>query len=333
VPQTYGELRRAVAAVMIKGQQEIDQARVRTYWETGRLIREHGLLFKERADYGAKTILRLGADLKVDRSVLYRCVRFVECFPILARRPQLAWAHYRVLIPVADAAERQALAREAIKHGWNAAQLEDRIRPLRLVDPAPAASGDSVATPIAQLLTPGRGTPGLHRIVDRGEGLAVDLGFKLYRGLPTGTKLAAGDIVRIAGDGSVRRVEEATKADLFYYAATLRRVIDGDTLVVMLEVAPEIFVELKLRLRGLDCPEMGTPEGKAAKRFVDALVGKATAVTINTTKPDKYDRYLADVFLATDAGELFLNNELLVNGQAVRKDAWQFRDWEPDLVA
>jgi hypothetical protein len=60
---------------------------------------------------------------------------------------------------------------------------------------------------------------------------------------------------------------------------------------------------------------------------------KAELRTRLSRKWDAPDRYLADVFLATDAGELFLNNELLVNGQAVRKDAWQFRDWEPDLVA
>ena len=55
-------------------------------------------------------------------------------------------------------------------------------------------------------------------------------------------------------------------------------------------------------------------------------------MTINTTKPDKYDRYLADVFLTTEAGEVYLNNALLDNGQAVRKDAWEFGDWEPELV-
>ena len=111
--------------------------------------------------------------------------------------------------------------------------------------------------------------------------------------------------------------------------------VDGDTLVVALEIAPGIFCEQKLRLRGLDCPEMITPEGKAAKRFVDGLAAQTNAITINTTKPDKYDRYLADVFLAGADGEgpeVFLNNALLENGQAVRKDAWEFGDWEPELI-
>ena len=109
--------------------------------------------------------------------------------------------------------------------------------------------------------------------------------------------------------------------------------VDGDTLVVALEVSPGIFIEQKLRLRGLDCPEMSTPEGKVAKRFVDAAFANATSLTIFTSKPDKYDRYLADVFIGQATGEdVFLNNALLANGQAVRKDVWQFRDWEPDLL-
>ena len=137
---------------------------------------------------------------------------------------------------------------------------------------------------------------------------------------------------------------DATKADLYTYSATLLRVIDGDTIVVMLELAPEVWVEQKLRLRDLDCPEMKTPEGKVAKRFTEAALADATS------KPDKYDRYLADVFLGEDVAglvepgpgsatpatarsdDLFLNNALLENGHAVHKTAWEFGDWEPELV-
>jgi endonuclease YncB( thermonuclease family) len=43
----------------------------------------------------------------------------------------------------------------------------------------------------------------------------------------------------------------------------------------------------------------------------------------------KYDRYLADVFLAQpDGQEIFLNNALLSAGHAGRKDEWSASDWE-----
>ena len=37
--------------------------------------------------------------------------------------------------------------------------------------------------------------------------------------------------------------------------------------------------------------------GRAAKAFVDGLIRAGDEVIISTTKPDKYDRYLADVFV------------------------------------
>ena len=56
---------------------------------------------------------------------------------------------------------------------------------------------------------------------------------------------------------------------------------------------------------------------------------RTSSITICTTKPDKYDRYLADVFLKGPDGEVYLNNELLANGRAVRKDGgYSPADWE-----
>ena len=46
---TYASLLRQVKFVLIEGQQKIEQEKVRIYWNTGRLIQEHVLHFKERA--------------------------------------------------------------------------------------------------------------------------------------------------------------------------------------------------------------------------------------------------------------------------------------------
>jgi micrococcal nuclease len=332
IPKTYAELRTAVLAVVHRGRQEIDRAWLNSFHETGRLIHVHLLFKQERAAYGAKVFADLAADSGTSSRSLHEFVLFYRYYPIVRAPAQLSWNHYRILCQVADRTRRDALLAETLKRGWSSPDLERRVRALAL--PKPDASEAAKNVTPEKLLVSQRGTPGLHLIIDRGDGLAVDLGFKLYWPLAPeqAKRFARADIVRIASDNSLRRAEDATKADLFTYAARLRRVIDGDTLVVALEVSPGVFIDQKLRLRGLDCPEMKTPEGKAAKRFVDALVFRTTAITINTTKPDKYDRYLADVFLTTDAGEVYLNNALLENGHAVRKEAWQFGDWEPAWV-
>lgn len=85
VPKTYAELRAAVILTIVKGQQAYEIARVRTYHETGRLIHEHVLLFKQRADHGARPIARLSAEVKLHRSVLQRCVQFYQAMPNCAK--------------------------------------------------------------------------------------------------------------------------------------------------------------------------------------------------------------------------------------------------------
>ncbi|HUR59930.1 MAG TPA: DUF1016 N-terminal domain-containing protein, partial [Opitutaceae bacterium] len=328
---------------LVAGLQRVEGAKLRTYWETGRLIHEHLLQFRDRADYGGTVILRLEADVNISERVLYRCLNFHRSYPIPAALPELTWMHYCSLMRVDDLQERKALTQEAVKREWTYRQLEERVIGL-LAAAQPTASGEGDANGSAptgrrpKLLTPKCGTPGLHLVVDRGAaGLAVDLGFKLYRALaPEQQKrLEKGVIVRLSED-RITRIEDATTADLFTYAATIRRVVDADTLVIGIEVAPGIWLEEKLRLRGLDAPELSTAEGKAAKRFVDGLLPVDTAVVISTTKPDKYDRYLADVFVGLAGGEgrvagaeteIFLNNVLLEQGYAERKDAWEFGDW------
>lgn len=67
---------------------------------------------------------------------------------------------------------------------------------------------------------------------------------------------------------------------------------------------------------------------QARVRFTESLVAAAAAVTICTTKPDKYDRYLADVFLEQAGEPVFLNNALLAAGHATLKKEWEFSDWD-----
>jgi endonuclease YncB( thermonuclease family) len=72
-----------------------------------------------------------------------------------------------------------------------------------------------------------------------------------------------------------------------------------------------------VRLRELDIPELDTFEGRTAREFVSDLLVKDTEIALTTTKPDKYDRYLGDVFLGEGTARdilkavLFLNRMLL----------------------
>jgi endonuclease YncB( thermonuclease family) len=343
--QTFAQLKRAVAETFLEGQRRADELRVRTYWETGRHIHQHLLLNQDRAEYGAGVIPQLADELKADERTLYQCLQFYRAFPILGARPVLSWAHYRRLMQLADSRQRAAVTAEAIKKNWSSAKVSEHVAQLNAAsrdaddtEESQASADDSRPKP--RLLSSKLGTPGLFRIVARNDGLAIDLGFKFYQPLDAEAASAfkAGDIVSVDGRGKPALAAGATKADLFTYAVKLVRVIDGDTLLVEVALPPFHTHERKLRLRAIDCPEMITTEGKAAKRFVDDLITRTVAVTVTTTKPDKYDRYLAAVFLTVSSGssvgaktaepeEIFLNNALLENGHASRTDVYTGGDW------
>lgn len=70
------------------------------------------------------------------------------------------------------------------------------------------------------------------------------------------------------------------------YGAQVLSVIDGDILWLDIDCGFGVWTKQKVRLRGIDTPELETAAGVQARDFVG----------VTTTKPDKYDRYLADVF-------------------------------------
>ena len=102
------------------------------------------------------------------------------------------------------------------------------------------------------------------------------------------------------------------------------RVVDGDTIVVLIDCGFGIRINQRLRLRNIDTPELTTPKGVKAKQFVESKLKPSPFVIIKTYGSDKYDRYLVDVFYLKgkkDAKRLveqgkFLNQELLDQGLA-----------------
>jgi hypothetical protein len=71
--RAYVRLRREIEAVLITGRAKVEAAWVGTYHETGRLIHEHVLKAKARADYGAKLLERLSTDTAVSVRTLREC--------------------------------------------------------------------------------------------------------------------------------------------------------------------------------------------------------------------------------------------------------------------
>jgi len=88
-PATYADLKRRVQETLLIGERRIEEAKVLTYWTTGRLIHEHVLRHKEKTYYGKEVVVRLAEDLEISQSVLYKRAWFGALYPIVSARTKL----------------------------------------------------------------------------------------------------------------------------------------------------------------------------------------------------------------------------------------------------
>lgn len=102
----------------------------------------------------------------------------------------------------------------------------------------------------------------------------------------------------------------------YRYAVTIQRVIDGDTLVGDVDLGFRTWLHgVRIRLLGLDCPEIDTVEGEAAKAFVNDSVDRAMGSgIIESVKMDKFNRWDATLYLSGETSSL--NEQLLQTGHA-----------------
>ncbi|EAH8338305.1 thermonuclease [Campylobacter upsaliensis] len=93
------------------------------------------------------------------------------------------------------------------------------------------------------------------------------------------------------------------------------RVIDGDTIELLAKTSKtnpyNHIAKLKIRLYGIDAPELKQAYGKEAKEYLSALVLKQEVGLIIENK-DKYDRFVGTIFLKGQD----INKEMVKNGYA-----------------
>lgn len=86
---------------------------------------------------------------------------------------------------------------------------------------------------------------------------------------------------------------------MYEYTALIIRVVDGDTLVMDVDVGFGMWRRNEsYRLLRINAPEMRYKAGKAAKQFLTkVLAEKGMDATVTTHKSDVYGRFLAEVVL------------------------------------
>ncbi len=321
----YETLKKKVRETFLAGRQRIEQEKVRTYWQTGKLIHEHILRHKERADYGRQVLRRLSKDIGVSETSLYETLEFARAFPIFRTCGKLTWSHLRRLAGVSNEKKRLELLKSAEEREWNSRELQARVTKVKALGWHHSSTSAANKKP---LVSPALGPFWTYQIKDsesihskRPDMLWVDLGFQTFLEAERfeSYRLKAGNIVTSVKDKNeiyTLTQDPSLTADYLYtYQAYVERVIDADTMKVQIDLGFGTWTRQTLRLRGIDAYEIDTKEGKRAKEFVERELKNVLFVTLKSTRDDKYGRYLADVFYGKDR---YLNQLLLDHKFAIR---------------
>jgi len=120
----------------------------------------------------------------------------------------------------------------------------------------------------------------------------------------------------------------------YLYKAKVKDVVDGDTLILQIDLGFYVWKEQRVRLAQINCPEMDSKEGKKAFEYLKKKMLKTDFVMIQTNKIDLYGRYVGHIFYDPESSnakkttkkktgdEIFksgtyLNQELVEMGLAV----------------
>ena len=106
---------------------------------------------------------------------------------------------------------------------------------------------------------------------------------------------------------------------MYEYSSTLVKIVDGDTVDVLIDLGFNTTKKERVRLLGIDTPESATKDlvekklGLEAKEYITQWFVKNTPFRLQTTKDDKYGRILG-VFTGLDGKTL--NTRLVDEGYA-----------------
>ena len=136
--ENAGSLLANLRAVILEARRQaitaVDVVQVRTCWVVGRHIVEFEQAGQTRAAYGKAVLAQVSAQLTAefgkgfDASNLYKMSQFYRAFPNLdALRLNLSWTHYRLLLRVDSATDRNWYMNEAATQNWNTRALERQI--------------------------------------------------------------------------------------------------------------------------------------------------------------------------------------------------------------
>ena len=105
---------------------------------------------------------------------------------------------------------------------------------------------------------------------------------------------------------------------MFQYRGKLARVIDGDTIVVDVDLGFYLRQTMTLRLAGINTAEIhGDHKARAleAKAFVEKQLSGIKGMVVQAYKGEKYGRFLADVYYSATSD----NDSVILKGTSLNQ--------------
>jgi micrococcal nuclease len=101
------------------------------------------------------------------------------------------------------------------------------------------------------------------------------------------------------------------------YRARLKRVVDGDTVDLCVDLGFYVWVHVRFRLVGIDAPERGQPNYvESRSRLMEMLAGDD--LYVESTKTGKYGRWLGRVYVGNY--DYCVNDRLVIEGLAEKME-------------
>ena len=110
---------------------------------------------------------------------------------------------------------------------------------------------------------------------------------------------------------------------MYEYGCTVTRVVDGDTIDVIIDLGFSILHKCRVRLYGIDTPESRTRDkdekvrGKLAGKYLKDAIDKGDTIVLQTKMKDskgKFGRVLANIIV----DDININQQMILNHLAVR---------------
>ena len=126
-----------------------------------------------------------------------------------------------------------------------------------------------------------------------------------------------------------------------YYVRKIEKIVDGDTIDVLIDLGFDILFQSRVRLAGIDTPESRTRDlkekalGLESKEYLKKTLKEAKSVVIKTEKinsSEKYGRILGWLYINGDTESI--NDKMINDGYAwVYMGASKVKDFDALLMA